>query len=85
MDCKNARTIIKTRLELLNLGYQPYIRNEDYCRRCQRKGRDDTVHYFAKCPSLMNLRSLIFGRAEIRIKELGHNYAKLPYIMGMDC
>lgn len=32
IDFKNAGIITKTRLELLNLGYQPYIRNENRSR-----------------------------------------------------
>lgn len=48
MDTKNAGTIIKARLELLDLGYLPYIRNDEHCRRCQSKVREDTLHYLGK-------------------------------------
>lgn len=70
MDCRNAGIVMKTRLELLNLGYVPYMSNEEHCRRCNEKVRDDIVHYLGKCQALEQERKLILGSEVIGIEKI---------------
>lgn len=70
MKTREAGTVLKARLELLRLGFQPHIRNEDHCTRCGMKGREDTVHFLGKCKRLEAERKFVFGRTNINLEEL---------------
>lgn len=70
LDRIEASVILRARLELLDIGYIPNIRNEECCKNCGEKVREDSVHFFGKCRRWEMERWIIFGWKEIGIEEI---------------
>lgn len=70
LGCRRAGRIMKVRMEMLNLNYMPYRKNEPYCEGCNEKVREDVVHWLGKCRKWDKERMECFGWLRIGLEEI---------------
>lgn len=63
LDISTISWAIKTRAELVNLNYKPWLQNEEFnCSLCNLHETETVFHFMAICPILKHIRKLHFGK-----------------------